>query len=87
MESYADDYNAALSRRIREAVASVRSEIQAWPQEQAEARLSAALGEDFRVLGPHGVRGIVRHAKDPRWSLKHPIQVLREHRAIRRNQT
>lgn len=73
-----DDAADALARRIRAAIAAVKGEIRGLPPDQAEARLSAALGADHRVLGPQDLRRLVRHIQDPWWGVKHPLRSWRE---------
>lgn len=73
-----EGYSADLGIRIRAAVASVKDEIRHAPQDEAEARMVEALGADAWVFSPLALTRLVRHVKDPLWSVKHPIRSWRE---------
>ena len=76
--SSADDLAEAVAHRMRAAIQAVKREVRALPQREAEALLSAVLGEDRRFLGDKGVMRVVRGIKDPWWAARHPFQAMRE---------
>lgn len=82
--SSADEYGAALAGRSRAGIESVRQEIRSLPPDEAESRLSEALGSDRAVFPPEVMTRMVRAIQDPWWPAKHPVRAFREILEIRK---
>jgi hypothetical protein len=67
-----------MAARVRAAIERVKAEVRRLPPNEAEAVLSAALGDDRRAFKDRDISRLVRHLQDPWWSVKHPVHAMRE---------
>jgi len=67
-----------MARRVRATIERVKPEVRTLPPTEAEAVLSAALGADRRAFSDRDIARLVRHLQDPWWTVKHPVQWMRE---------
>jgi len=71
-----------IALRVRATIKRVKPEVRTLPPAEAETVLSAALGADRSIFRARVISRLVRHLQDPWWSVKHPVQSMRELRGL-----